>query len=394
MVPSGWIKAKIIDVCEIVNGRPFKPHEWKTSGYPIIRIQNLNGSDDYNYFDGEFSEKVLIKKGQLLFAWSGSKGTSFGPHIWNGVDGLLNYHTWRMNVRESVEGEFFYHYLKIITSRIESKAHGASALVHTQKGEMENTEITIPPLPEQRKIAAILSTWDKAITTTEQLLANSQQQKKALMQQLLTGKKRLLDKNGVRFSGEWDSYELGDWIREYNEKSVSSDQHEVLTSSRGGLVKQSEYFADSRISQRDNIGFNVIPPGYITYRSRSDDGQFFFNRNELSFTGIISTYYPVFHFPEGDSTFFLNYLNRSSSAFAGYSVGTSQKVLSLNALKAIKARLPKKEEQQKIAAVLSTADQEISALQQKLDALKQEKKALMQQLLNGKRRVKVDEVAI
>ncbi|WP_204478447.1 restriction endonuclease subunit S, partial [Aeromonas veronii] len=56
--------------------------------------------------------------------------------------------------------------------------------------------LPVPPLPEQQKIAKILSTWDKAITTTEQLLANSQQQKKALMQQLITGKKRLLDKNG------------------------------------------------------------------------------------------------------------------------------------------------------------------------------------------------------
>ena len=61
----------------------------------------------------------------------------------------------------------------------------------------------IPPLSEQKRIVKILSTWDKAISVTEKLLANSQQQKKALMQQLVTGKKRLLDENGVRFSGEW-----------------------------------------------------------------------------------------------------------------------------------------------------------------------------------------------
>ncbi|WP_225390247.1 restriction endonuclease subunit S, partial [Escherichia coli] len=63
--------------------------------------------------------------------------------------------------------------------------------------------IAVPPFDEQKKIAQILSTWDKAISVTEKLLTNSQQQKKALMQQLLTGKKRLLDENGVRFSGEW-----------------------------------------------------------------------------------------------------------------------------------------------------------------------------------------------
>lgn len=68
--------------------------------------------------------------------------------------------------------------------------------------------ILVPPLAEQKKIAQILSTWDKAISVTEKLLANSQQQKKALMQQLLTGKKRLLDENGVRFSGDWGKFTL------------------------------------------------------------------------------------------------------------------------------------------------------------------------------------------
>ncbi len=67
----------------------------------------------------------------------------------------------------------------------------------------------IPPLAEQKKIAQILSTWDQAILATEKLLKNSQQQKKALIQQLLTGKKRLLDENGVRFSGAWKEYPLG-----------------------------------------------------------------------------------------------------------------------------------------------------------------------------------------
>ncbi|MGU5768025.1 restriction endonuclease subunit S, partial [Aeromonas allosaccharophila] len=82
--------------------------------------------------------------------------------------------------------------------------------------------IYVPPLPEQKKIAKIFSTWDKAITTTEQLLANSQQQKKALMQQLLTGKKRLLDNNGVRFSGEWKHGHLNDLGKVAKGKALSS----------------------------------------------------------------------------------------------------------------------------------------------------------------------------
>src|SRR5690625_6012601 len=86
---------------------------------------------------------------------------------------------------------------------------GCTTLQEISLSEFRKVQTIIPPLPEQKRIAKILSTWDKAITTTEQLLANSQQQKKALMQQLLTGKKRLLDKKGIRFSGEWKKVRLG-----------------------------------------------------------------------------------------------------------------------------------------------------------------------------------------
>ena len=84
-----------------------------------------------------------------------------------------------------------------------------STQVHIRTPEYLDLEIQIPPLPEQQKIAKILSTWDKAIRTTERLIDNSTQQKKALMQQLLTGKKRLLDDDGKRFEGEWEEVTIG-----------------------------------------------------------------------------------------------------------------------------------------------------------------------------------------
>lgn len=78
-IPEEWEVSKVSDVCVVVNGRGFKPHEWKESGLPIIRIQNLNGSNDFNYFQGSFDPKILVEKGQLLFAWSGSKGNVLRP---------------------------------------------------------------------------------------------------------------------------------------------------------------------------------------------------------------------------------------------------------------------------------------------------------------------------
>ena len=87
---------------------------------------------------------------------------------------------------------------------------------------VKNYLIAVPPLVEQQKIANILSTWDKAISTTERLIENSTQQKKALMQQLLTGKKRLLDNEGKRFEGEWEEGKLADFAKIKKGKALSS----------------------------------------------------------------------------------------------------------------------------------------------------------------------------
>lgn len=184
----------------------------------------------------------------------------------------------------------------------------------------------------------------------------------------------------------WKEEPLGNWIVEHREKSTVPDQHDVLTSSRKGLVLQSDYYADGRISNRDNIGFHVIPSGFITYRSRSDDGLFFFNMNETGGKGIISHFYPVFHFPSGSDDFFLALLNFYRRKLSVVSVGTSQKVLSMNALRKVKLPVPPPAEQKKIAEILSTWDRAIETAEALLATARTQKRALMQTLLTGKRR--------
>ncbi|MBS4696717.1 restriction endonuclease subunit S [Aeromonas allosaccharophila] len=396
MVPNGWKLGTIEEISSVSSGgTPSRKNEsywngnipWVTTAEVQFKI--IEDTAEKITEEGlANSSAKLFPVDTILIAMYG-QGKTRGQVAKLGIEASTNQACAAIILKAGYHVDYYYQFLISQYDNIREMANSGGQ-ENLSSGIVKSIKVPVPPLPEQKKIAQILSTWDRAISTTEQLLANSQQQKKALMQQLLTGKKRLLDNNGVRFSRKWESYLLGDWLQEFTKKSVNNDQYEVLTSSRSGLVKQSEYFADSRIAQRDNVGFNIIPPGYITYRSRSDDSLFFFNRNDFPFTGIISTYYPVFNFPDGDTNFFLNLLNRNAAFFSGYSVGTSQKVLSLNALKSVKINLPESEEQQKIAAVLFTADKEITILQQQLDALKQEKKALMQQLLTGKRRVKIN----
>lgn len=184
-----------------------------------------------------------------------------------------------------------------------------------------------------------------------------------------------------RSSDAWEEKPLGNYIEELREKSTVQDEREVLTSSRNGLIRQRDYYDNNeRIADRDNIGFNIIPPNYLTYRSRSDDRRFFFNENNLGITGIISSYYPVFRLVNSTNKFFVELLSVHSNTIGKRSVGTSQTVLSLNELKRIQLPFPKIAEQQKIADCLSSIDDLITAQSQKVEALKTHKKGLMQQL--------------
>ncbi|MGZ0167681.1 MAG: restriction endonuclease subunit S [Planctomycetales bacterium] len=170
MIPKDWELRRVDSVCRLINGRGFKPFEWEGAGLPIIRIQNLNGSDEFNFFNGVYDKKLEIEPGQLLFAWSGSRGTSFGPHVWPGPLGLLNYHTWKVQVYDSeVSPEFFLYALQQLTAFIEGQARGASALVHAQKWEMEGFNVPIPPdLEEQEAIVNALSDMDKEFSAIEE----------------------------------------------------------------------------------------------------------------------------------------------------------------------------------------------------------------------------------
>jgi len=266
--------------------------------------------------------------------------------------------------------------------------------------DLAKVKVSLPPLPEQKKIAQILSTWDKAITVTEKLLANSQQQKKALMQQLLTGKKRLLDKNGVRFSGEWKKGKLSDIAN--IDSGYAFKSNDFTDSDKGiPIIRMSDFKAGGiDISS----AAKVIPESTIGLdRFKLKTGDFVFGMS-----GSLSNYGWV---KEQDLPCFLNqrvgrilakecavqlfvtylYLSdKIQQSILDKAAGAAQLNISSTDLRTTIVHYPSYEEQQKIAAVLSNADQEISALQQKLNALKQEKKALMQQLLTGKRRVRVD----
>lgn len=257
-----------------------------------------------------------------------------------------------------------------------------------RKNEVLNCPIPYPPLKEQQKIAQILTQWDEAIETTQNLIEKLQVRKKGLMQELLSGKKRL-----AGFSEEWDLTELKPHLIKHSEVSTESGQYPVLTSSRKGIFFQTDYYT-REVASKDNTGYNVVPRGYFTYRHMSDDLIFKFNINTLCDKGIVSTLYPVFTTKDTlEKQYLLSVLNEGEE-FKRYALkqkqGGSRTYMYFGKLEKLKIPLPKIEEQKAIINFINALKDEINGYNNLLRAQEEQKKGLMQQLLTGKKRVKID----
>src|SRR3989338_3486266 len=126
---SNYPTVPIGGICELFNGRAFKPEDWEgaeSGGVPIVRIQNLNNVDSsFNYFTGEVSERNTVNNGELLFSWSGSRGTSFGAHIWNGGRAVLNQHIFKVGFDGSRATKMYLlHALNKAVTEVEENLHG------------------------------------------------------------------------------------------------------------------------------------------------------------------------------------------------------------------------------------------------------------------------------
>jgi type I restriction enzyme S subunit len=384
-VPDGWKVEAVGEAFEICNNLrfPISEEERKKIHGPFPYYGPTKIQDWINEYrvDGKFA--LIGEDGDHFLKWKELPMTLLVEGKFN-----VNNHAHLVRGNSNLTEWFFYYFQnRELTKYLTRQGAGRYKLT---KDSLTKIPIAIPPHPEQRAIAQVLGTIDQAIQTTERLIAQKELRKKWLMQQLLTGNMRLCNQNGRRFEGEWEEFNLDFFIKEYRVKTSNQDEYDVLTSSKSGLMKQTDYYGNNRITNRDDADYNVIPPNYLTYRSRSDDGLFTFNKNELGITGLISGYYPVFTIVNGNIDFILMFINFFRQKLTKYSIGTSQLVLSINALKEARFNLPSEEEQTAIAHLLQTADQEINLLKTKAEKLREHKKGMMQVLLTGKVRVKTN----
>jgi type I restriction enzyme S subunit len=251
------------------------------------------------------------------------------------------------------------------------------------------TPVLTPPIAEQRKIAEILYTWDKAIEQTRKLIEAKKRQIKALMQQLLTGKR--LNRSNEH---DWDVKPLGDLIKPIK-RPVPKPQSPYLSigiRSHGKgtfqkVVEQPEkVMMDTlyRVEANDLIvNITFAWEGAIAIASEQDSG------------GLVSHRFPTYRIrePEADIDFlrhviltkrFVWDLGLISPGGAG-----RNRVLDQKDFLKLKVIAPSIETQKEIGKTLAVADKELHLWEDYLIAIERQKRGLMQKLLTGEVRVKL-----
>jgi type I restriction enzyme, S subunit len=409
--PAEWQPFRLGELGTFTKGAGITKAELVDDGIPCIRYGEIYTTHDYiikkfhSFISPELAEtSKQIYAGDILFAGSGETAEEIGKCVaylgneraYAGGDVII------LHLKHG-DPEYLGYLLNAETvKRQKAKMGQGYSVVHIYSSHLETIMVCLPPLPEQRKIAEILSIWDEAIAASERLLASLRQRKKGLMQRLLTGQ--------VRFSG-FD----GGWV-EYRFEQIASKKRYSFTGGPFGSNLKAESYTETgvRIIQLQNIGDGEFLDDYKIYTSEEKADELFScnifpgdiilskmgdpvaratiipntEKRFLMASDGIRLEVDKEHF---DTQFILETINAFDfrKRAIRHSVGSTRQRISLGDLRNLPILAPVLAEQQKISAFLQTCNREIELYQQKLEALKQQKKGLMQRLLTGQVRVKV-----
>ncbi len=337
------------------------------------------------------SRTTLVKKGDFIL----SNSMSFGRPYIMGIDscihdGWLTFQDIKTNI---LDRDFLYYLLsQSKTQAIFTSISAGSGVQNLKKETVSGVVLSIPPLPEQNRIVAVLETWDKAIENLNKKIEIKKQIKKGLMQDLLTGKKRLSG-----FKEKWETKTLGDvsdFINGYTFKSgnyVDGGKYKIITIAN---VQDGFMFIDEPKTINElpeNIGKEqILKKGDILISMTGNVGRVCVVNSDNCLlnqrVGKIMT-----KDINKELLYLFLYDRRFLYQMIGSAQGGAQANLSTEDIKEYIFDLPKtKEEQNAVAEILTTADKEITELEKKLSIIKDQKKFLLNNLITGAIRTPVN----
>ena len=353
-------------------------------------------------------EKFSVKKGDVIITKDSETADDIAvpAFVVEKLDNVLcGYHLALIRPNNSVLlGEYLSKFFQLHTVRhyFSTLANGVTRFGLTTQTTLR-AQVPLPPLPEQKKIAEILSAWDSAVKQRGKLINAKTKLKKALMQQLLTGKRRFNEfvktpKKQITSYGvipaDWDYPKIGNIAKELSDRNTASKAMPVLSCTKyDGLVESLKYFG-RQIFSKDTSTYKVVKRWQFAYATNHiEEGSIgildFLNE------GLVSPMYTVFQTKEDKvHTPFLYKVLKTELYRHIFEVNTSGSINRRGSLRwkhfsQIHIPLPSVEEQKKIFECIVTCEREIKLLEKQAKSLKKQKKGLMQKLLTGTIRVKI-----
>lgn len=395
VIPEDWSCAKIEDIATILMcKRIFADQTTENGEIPFYKIGTFGKEADayisrslYNEYRNRFS---FPKKGDVLISAAGTLGRTV---VYDGKDAYFQDSNivWLDIDKNVLCNEYLNHYYRVI----KWASSEGSTIARLYNGIIYATNIALPPLDEQKRIAEALSDVDSMISSLEKLIAKKKAVKQGAMQELLTGKKRL-----AGFAGEWKDFTIGKMGEFYS--GLSGKSKKDFDCGNAYYITFLNVLSNVKIDTsilasvdvRENESQNIVRKGDLFFNTSSETpeevGMCAVLDEELENTYLNSFCFGFRLFDDAHNPLFLSYYLNSSVGRKIMSIlaqGATRYNLSKNNFAETVIKLPTKEEQTAIASILSDMDNEIEALEQKLEKTRQIKQGMMQQLLTGKIRL-------
>lgn len=296
--------------------------------------------------------------------------------------------------KDAANPAFLLYWLNAHVSKWRTFAASSRKDPNITRSDVYGFPVNLPPVPEQVRIAEVLRTWDKAIAATEKLLTNSRKQKQELMRGLLSGKRRFMHPHGT-----WQYLDFDELFERVTRKNKIGNTNVLTISGQNGLISQREYFNKS-VASENLAGYTLLERNEFAYnKSYSAGYPMGAIKPLLAYDeGVVSSLYICFRIKndvDADFHFFRHYfeaglLNEEISGIAQEGA-RNHGLLNVGIGDFFKLRLhvPLLPVQRKIAEAIDVAEAEELLFESQLERFQIEKRALMQQLLTGKRRVKL-----
>ena len=413
-VPCTWHKAMINEICRMSSGSTPRRDNANNFNGTILWVSSgelkkkfvLDTNEKISQEAARASHLKMYEPGAVVAAIYGLEAA--------GIRGTASIIKKQCTISQAcmaftdfkgIDNEFFYYWYILNGPRIGHRYAQGTKQQNLSTEIVGTLQICFPPLPEQRKIAAILATQDKVIELKAKLLEETKRRKKALMQRLLAPmeEKRL---EAASPCGEAASCRFGD-----NNKLVFMDDIGFTYSGLTGMSKadfvkgNAWYIPFLNVLKNTKIDLERLEQVNISESEKQTEvrkGDLLFNissetPNEVGLCAYLAndveyTYLNSFCIGfrlKPDAKIEPHYLVEWFNSCYGRRImrslaqGATRYNLSREYLLAIPIILPPIAVQRRIVAVLSTADREIDLMEKELNALELKKKALMQLLLTG-----------